>query len=86
MFRGTFTALVTPFRDGGIDDSAFKKLIETQVAAGITGIVAIGTTGGDALVFDLVDRGGPQTVSLADLRAAHEGFFPKLMGADAALA
>ncbi len=45
MFRGTFTAVVTPFRDGGIDDSAFKKLIETQVAAGITGIVAIGTTG-----------------------------------------
>ena len=45
MFRGTFTALVTPFRDGGVDDSAFKKLIETQVAAGITGIVAIGTTG-----------------------------------------
>ena len=45
MFRGTFTAVVTPFRDGGVDDSAFKKLTETQVAAGITGIVAIGTTG-----------------------------------------
>jgi len=45
MFRGTFTALVTPFRDGAIDVSAFEKLIETQVAAGITGIVAIGTTG-----------------------------------------
>src|SRR5216117_916347 len=45
MFRGTFTALLTPFRDGGIDVSAFEKLIETQVAAGITGIVAIGTTG-----------------------------------------
>ena len=45
MFRGTFTALVTPFRNGGVDDSAFKKLIETQIAAGITGVVAIGTTG-----------------------------------------
>ncbi len=45
MFRGTFTALVTPFRNGGIDASAFEKLIETQIAAGITGIVAIGTTG-----------------------------------------
>src|ERR1700751_2494174 len=45
MFRGTFTALVTPFRNGGVDDSAFKKLIETQIAAEITGIVAIGTTG-----------------------------------------
>ena len=48
--------------------------------------VPIGITGGDALTFDLVDRGGPQRVSLADLRVAHEGFFPKLMGADAALA
>jgi 4-hydroxy-tetrahydrodipicolinate synthase len=45
MFRGTFTALVTPFRDGGIDVSAFQQLIEAQIAAGITGIVAIGTTG-----------------------------------------
>src|SRR5213082_1002716 len=45
MFRGTFTALVTPFRDRGIDVAAFEQLVETQVAAGITGIVAIGTTG-----------------------------------------
>ena len=45
MFRGTFTALVTPFRDGGIDVSRFEQLIETQIASGITGIVAIGTTG-----------------------------------------
>jgi 4-hydroxy-tetrahydrodipicolinate synthase len=45
MFRGTFTALVTPFRDNAIDVSAFEKLIETQIAAGITGIVAVGTTG-----------------------------------------
>lgn len=45
MFRGTFTALVTPFRDGRIDISAFEQLIERQIAAAITGIVAIGTTG-----------------------------------------
>src|SRR5436305_3213761 len=45
MFRGTFTALVTPFRDGSIDVSAFEKLIEVQINAGITGVVAIGTTG-----------------------------------------
>jgi phosphoribosylformylglycinamidine synthase len=48
--------------------------------------VPIGTTGGDSLVFDLVGRGGRQSASLADLRAAHEGFFPRLMGADSALA
>jgi phosphoribosylformylglycinamidine synthase len=44
--------------------------------------VPIGTTGGNALVFDLIERGGRQSVSLADLRASHEGFFPKLMGAE----
>jgi len=45
MFHGTFTALVTPFRDSGIDVSALEELIEAQISAGITGIVAIGTTG-----------------------------------------
>ena len=41
--------------------------------------VNIGTTGGDALSFDLLSRGGVQSLPLATLRAAHEGFFPALM-------
>jgi 4-hydroxy-tetrahydrodipicolinate synthase len=45
MFRGTFTALVTPFRNGAIDVAAFEQLIETQIAVGISGVVAVGTTG-----------------------------------------
>jgi len=45
MFRGTFTALVTPFRNGGVDFAALEKLIESQIAAGISGLVAVGTTG-----------------------------------------
>jgi 4-hydroxy-tetrahydrodipicolinate synthase len=45
MFHGTFTALVTPFRNGTIDHAAFEKLIEAQIAAGISGVVAVGTTG-----------------------------------------
>src|SRR5438874_1392023 len=45
MFRGTFTALVTPFRGDGIDFGALEKLMEAQLAAGVTGVVAIGTTG-----------------------------------------
>jgi 4-hydroxy-tetrahydrodipicolinate synthase len=45
MFRGTYTALVTPFRDGEVDVAAYEKLIESQIAGGITGIVAAGTTG-----------------------------------------
>ncbi len=45
MFRGTFTALVTPFRNGDVDFAAFEKLVEAQIAAEITGLVAVGTTG-----------------------------------------
>ncbi|PYK30642.1 MAG: 4-hydroxy-tetrahydrodipicolinate synthase [Verrucomicrobia bacterium] len=45
MFRGTFTAIVTPFRNDAIDFAAFEKLIEAQITGGVTGIVAVGTTG-----------------------------------------
>jgi len=45
MFRGTFTALVTPFREDAIDFNALQNLIKSQIAAGIDGIVAVGTTG-----------------------------------------
>jgi 4-hydroxy-tetrahydrodipicolinate synthase len=44
-FSGTYTALITPFRDGRIDAPAFQALIERQIKAGITGIVPVGTTG-----------------------------------------
>jgi 4-hydroxy-tetrahydrodipicolinate synthase len=45
MFRGTYTALVTPFKKDEVDAEAFERLIETQIAAGVTGIVPVGTTG-----------------------------------------
>jgi 4-hydroxy-tetrahydrodipicolinate synthase len=45
MFRGTFTALVTPFRDGEIDVPALEALIEGQIADAVQGVVAVGTTG-----------------------------------------
>ena len=45
MFRGTFTALVTPFKNDEIDVDALENLIETQIAGGIDGIVPVGTTG-----------------------------------------
>lgn len=44
-FRGTYTALITPFRNGEVDRPAFQALIERQIAAGIDGIVPVGTTG-----------------------------------------
>jgi 4-hydroxy-tetrahydrodipicolinate synthase len=45
MFTGTYTAIITPFRNGTIDESALKKLIDLQVRAGVDGIVPVGTTG-----------------------------------------
>jgi 4-hydroxy-tetrahydrodipicolinate synthase len=45
MFSGTYTALVTPFRNDRFDEAAFEALIEAQIAAGIDGIVPVGTTG-----------------------------------------
>jgi len=45
MFEGTHTALVTPFRKGEIDEDAFLSLVEEQVAAGVRGVVPVGTTG-----------------------------------------
>lgn len=45
MFAGTHTAIITPFRDGKVDEAAFRELIEKQVAGGVEGIVPVGTTG-----------------------------------------
>jgi 4-hydroxy-tetrahydrodipicolinate synthase len=46
MFRGSFTALVTPFRkDGSLDEKAFADLVEWQIAEGTQGLVPVGTTG-----------------------------------------
>lgn len=47
-FRGAFTALLTPFRDGKVDEEAFRRLIEQQIAQGIHGLVPCGTTGESA--------------------------------------
>ena len=45
MFRGAFTALVTPFKNGQVDYAALEALIESQIARGIDGLVPCGTTG-----------------------------------------
>lgn len=44
-FRGSFTALVTPFRDGALDEKAFRGLVDWQIEEGIHGLVPVGTTG-----------------------------------------
>jgi 4-hydroxy-tetrahydrodipicolinate synthase len=48
MFRGTYTALITPLRNGQIDEAAFRSLIDEQIEAGVDGIVPCGSTGESA--------------------------------------
>jgi 4-hydroxy-tetrahydrodipicolinate synthase len=45
MFRGSYTALITPFKSGAVDERAFQKLVDWQVAEGTHGLVPVGTTG-----------------------------------------
>jgi 4-hydroxy-tetrahydrodipicolinate synthase len=45
LFKGAIPALVTPFRDGAVDEQAFVALVERQIAAGAHGLVPVGTTG-----------------------------------------
>src|ERR1700740_2157013 len=53
MFTGTYTAIVTPFKNGQVDETAFRNLIQFQIDDGVNGIVPTGTTGEAAtLDFD----------------------------------
>jgi len=45
VFAGVLTALVTPFRDGAVDERALTELVELQIAAGVDGVVPCGSTG-----------------------------------------
>lgn len=45
MFKGSIVALITPFRDGRVDEKAFQALCEWQIAEGSAGLVPCGTTG-----------------------------------------
>ncbi len=45
MFKGTYTAIVTPFKSGEVDEPALRNLIRMQIEAGVEGIVPVGTTG-----------------------------------------
>lgn len=45
MFKGSIPALITPFRNGGIDDEGFQAFVEWQIEEGTHGLVPVGTTG-----------------------------------------
>jgi 4-hydroxy-tetrahydrodipicolinate synthase len=44
-FQGSFTALVTPFKNGSVDEGAFRNLVQWQISEGTNGLVPVGTTG-----------------------------------------
>jgi 4-hydroxy-tetrahydrodipicolinate synthase len=44
-FQGSFTALITPFKNGSLDEKAFRGLVDWQIAEGTNGLVPVGTTG-----------------------------------------
>lgn len=45
MFQGSFVALITPFKDGKVDEAAFRSFVEWQISEGTEGLVPCGTTG-----------------------------------------
>ena len=45
MFKGIFTALLTPFKNGSLDEVSFRSFIDFQIDSGIHGLVPVGTTG-----------------------------------------
>lgn len=100
LFKGLFPALVTPFRDGAVDEEAFIRLVERQIAGGVHGLVPVGTTGETATlshdehrrVVELcvqTSRGRVPVIAGAGSNATEEAIelvrHAKTIGADAAL-
>ena len=56
VFRGTATAIITPFRDDAIDYEAFGAILDNQIACGVDAIVVCGTTGEAATLSDREHR------------------------------
>ena len=48
MFKGVFTALITPFKDDRVDETALRRIVSDQIAKGVHGLVPTGTTGESA--------------------------------------
>ena len=100
MFSGSIPALVTPFRDGKVDEAAFRRLVDWQIAQGSSALVPCGTTGESAtLSYDEHYRVIELTIEVAAGRvpviagcgsndtatAIRHLQFAKKAGADAAL-
>jgi 4-hydroxy-tetrahydrodipicolinate synthase len=62
MFSGTFTALITPFKNGEVDVEALEGLVEFQIEHGVDGLVPCGTTGETPALSEQEDRVVVETV------------------------
>lgn len=67
IFKGAATAIITPFKNGAVDYEAFGRLIDWQIAEGISAIVAAGTTGEASTLTDKEHR---DVIAFAVERAA----------------
>lgn len=76
IFKGSMTALVTPFKNGRIDEDAFRKIIDWQIASGTDVLVPCGTTG-EAATLEIEEH--DRVVRIAVEQAA--GRVPVLAGA-----
>ena len=100
LFTGCATALITPFRNGEVDYPALDKLVESQIAAGVNALVAVGTTGEPATmtwkehldvirrVVDVTAKRVPViagTGSNSTQEAIDAALYAKMCGADAQL-
>jgi 4-hydroxy-tetrahydrodipicolinate synthase len=100
LFKGAIPALVTPFRDGALDEDAFVALVERQIAAGVHGLVPVGTTGETATLSHAEHRrvvelcvktaaGRVPVIAGAGSNSTEEAVdlarFAKMVGADACL-
>jgi 4-hydroxy-tetrahydrodipicolinate synthase len=72
--QGVHTAIVTPFADGELDEAAFVRLVERQVAGGVHGVVVAGTTGESPTLSD------DERARLLALALAHRGQTTITMG------
>lgn len=69
MFRGSITALITPFKDGQVDLAAFEKFVEWQIAEGSHGLVPCGTTG-ESPTLDDIETKAIFDVTIAAVKAS----------------
>ena len=100
LFKGVITALITPLRDGNVDEAAFEALLERQIAAGVHGVVPVGTTGESATLTTeehkrlvelcvMIARGRVRVIAGAGASATSKAIelvrHAKTVGADGAL-